>query len=498
MSEARGVMAGVFHSSRLYIWATVVFSIAITLAGASQKLVSPVDASMRASMARHIVETGTLFPPYYDGAALLDHPPGYIWSIAASFKIFGTNDFAAQFPGRLSAFLSLLLTWFIARRIGLGELAAFFSVFVLGSTRDFILIAMQGGIEPLLNLWSWLGFFFILPLRGQLRLAADPSSLMRTALAAMCVLLAAFTKGPPAVWPLLFFMAVLVFYGGNIKRRLFHLLVFFAALVAGALLWAWYIFAAGDLWYWKWYWQDQVLGSALRGRNMQQGFEPLYFIQVLLKDYWPWLPLLLLSLYLQAKAVLRWRLPHPGVLALLFAAGFFAGFSIVKWKFWYYIAPAFPGFALFIAFAVEQRALFTRIAEKLRLGKTVLALSLLWILVISIFPIRLSSGRIPEIQVFKETMRDSPSAMPVWFVNHPGDHNMYATSGNWYFNRIVRKVTDVAAWENGLRGPAWIITGAEEFRSCKRDWCKNAGFTQTTGSSTLLYLSATFSRSSVR
>lgn len=115
MSEARGVMAGVFHSSRLYIWATVVFSIAITLAGASQKLVSPVDASMRASMARHIVETGTLFPPYYDGAALLDHPP--------------------------------------------------------------------------------------------------------------------------AVWPLLFFMAVLVFYGGNIKRRLFHLSVFFAALAAGALLW---------------------------------------------------------------------------------------------------------------------------------------------------------------------------------------------------------------------------------------------------------------------
>lgn len=494
MSDAGKMSSRLFESSRLYLWATVVFAIAITLAGASQKRVSPVDASMRASMARTIVETGKLFPPYYDGEALLDHPPGYIWSIAASFKVFGVNDFAAQLPGRLSAFLSLLLTWLIARRIGLGELAAFFSVLVLGTTRDFILIAMQGGIEPLLNLWSWLGFYFVLPGNGQSRLTSDGKALLRTGLAAACVVLAAFSKGPPAAWPLLFFVVVLFSYGENLRGRFFHGVVFFIALAVAALPWIWYILAAGDLWYWKWYWQDQVLGSALRGRNMQQGFEPLYFIKVLAKDYWPWLPLLLISVGLEAKTLFRWALPGAGFLALLFAGGFFAGFSIVKWKFWYYIAPAFPGFALFIAFAMERQILFSRIAQKLRLEKTVLVVSGLWILVISIFPISLSSSRLSELQVFKETMRNSPAAMPVWFVNHPADHNMYATSGNWYFNRIVRKVTDTANWEKNLRGPAWIITGAEEFKSCKKDWCVNTAFTQSAGSSTLIYLAGSWKR----
>lgn len=498
MPEIQTLFSRAFDKSKVYIWAAVVFSIAVTLAGATQKQVSPVDASMRASMARHIVETRTLFPPHYDGEILLDHPPGYIWSIAASFKIFGINDFAAQFPGRLSAFFSLLLVWLTARRIGLKESAAFFSVLVLGSTRDFILIAMQGGIEPLLSLWSWLGFYFLLPAQGEKYLATDRAAVLRTALAALCVVLSAFTKGPPAIWPLLFFTVLLLFYNKDLKGRIFHSTMFFITLAALSLVWYWYIIASGDLWYWKWYWHDQVLGSALRGRNMQQGFEPLYFVKVLAANYWPWLPVLLLSAALQAKAAFRWALPHPGVLALIFAGGFFAGFSIVKWKFWYYIAPAFPGFAVFIAFAMERQNLFRRILEKIRLVHTVLALSLLWILIISIFPIKLSSNRMPEIQIFKETVRNSESTMPVWFVNHPGDHNMYATSGNWYFHRVVKKVAYVSAWEKTLKGPAWIITGAENFKSCKSDWCVQASFTQSAGGSTLVYLEPTFSRSSAR
>lgn len=472
-------------SPRYYFWAMVVFATAVTLAGASKKLVSPVDASIRAVMARNIVETGKWYPPVFNGETMVDHPPGYIWSIAASFKIFGINDFAAQFPGRLAAFLCLLLTWFTARRLGLSPLASFFAVFILGTTRDFIIIAMQGGIEPLLSLWCWLAFYLLLPENPGGRISDDRRAYLATASAAVCVVLAGFTKGPPAFLPLLFGLAMIAVFGGGFRGVLTHLAVYLLGIAVAGGFWALYILKSGDLWYWRWYWNEQVLGSALKGRNTQLTLNPWYFFRVIAQGYWPWLPLLLLALWLRTRQFFRSRVVTGDMAALALALGFFGGFSIVKWKYWYYIAPAFPGFALPIAAALAPSALFVRFAEKIRFEKSILVISIVWILIAAIFPVKLSSNRLAEVQVFKETLKASPVAGHVWFVNHSEDYNMYEGFGEWYFHRNIKRVADAKVWQKSQTGQLWVLTGAENFRTCAEEWCTRVTFSQTSGPSTL-------------
>lgn len=478
---------------RLFFWSTLAFVVAVTLAGANKKLVSPVDASIRAVMARNIVETGKWYPPVFNGETMVDHPPGYIWSIAASFKIFGINDFAAQFPGRLAAFFCLLLVWVTARRLGFSALGAFFAVFVLGTTRDFIVIAMQGGIEPLLSLWCWLAFYFLLPPVPGGRISNETKAYLATAAAAVCVVLAGFTKGPPAFLPLVFCIAMIVFFAQGLRGTLTHLAVYLLGVAIAGGIWGLYILKSGDLWYWRWYWNDQVLGSALKGRNTQATLDLSYFFRVMAQDYWPWLPMLVVVLYLNTRDFFRTRIITGRLAALGLALGFFAGFSVVKWKYWYYIAPAFPGFALAIAGAISGappawssgQRLFVRFAEKIRFEKSVLVLSCAWILVAAIFPVRLSSNRMAEVQVFKETLKASPVAGHVWFVSHSEDYNMYEGFGEWYFHRNVKKVTDIKSWEKAQTGQAWVLTGAENFRKCSDAWCGWVRFSQTSGASTL-------------
>lgn len=470
---------------RIFLWATVVFAVAVTLAGANRKLVSPVDASIRAVMARNIVESGSWYPPVFNGEIMVDHPPGCTWSIAVSYKIFGVNDFAAQFPYRLAVFFCLLLAWFTARRIGMSPLGSFLAVFILGTTRDFILIAMQGGIEPLLSLWCWLAFYLLLPATPGSRISNEPKAFMATAAAAACVVLAGFTKGPPAFLPLVFCLAMILYFSEGLRGRLTHLGVYSLGIAVTGGIWALYIIKGGDLWYWRWYWNDQVLGSALRGRNTQLNLDLWYFFRVIAQDYWPWLPLLLLALWLKARDFFRTRVITGGLAALALALGFLGGFSVVKWKYWYYIAPAFPGFALAIAGVVSPSLLFVRLAEKIRFEKSVLVISCAWILITAIFPVRLSSDRMAEVQVFKETLRTSPVPGHVWFVSHPGDYNMYEAFGEWYFHRNIKRVSDIKAWEKSQGTPVWVLTGAENFRKCSEDWCKRAVYSQTSGVSTL-------------
>jgi hypothetical protein len=72
------------------------------------------------------------------------------------------------------------------------------------------------------------------------------------------------------------------------------------------------------------------------------------------------------------------------------------------------------------------------------------------------------------------------------------DHNMVGTSGNWYFNRDVLKVLEDREddWQaHQLHAPAWIITGAEFWPTCKAPWCVHSTLIQTAGKSALVYYS---------
>ncbi len=79
-------------------------------------LIEP-DEGRNAEVAREMVVKGDWIVPHFDGFAYLDKPPVYFWLVAASFKLGGFSEASARFSSALAALGTMLLVWFLARRM---------------------------------------------------------------------------------------------------------------------------------------------------------------------------------------------------------------------------------------------------------------------------------------------------------------------------------------------------------------------------------------------
>lgn len=455
-----------FLKNQQNLYCVFLVGIAFFLVGIDHAPVPSLDGAIRASMARSILETDQWWPPIFDHEVLIDHPPLFIWLTALSFKIFGTMDFAFHLVPRVAALLLIMTTFFIALELGMSTLGGLISALVLCSTRDFILSSVRGYIEPLLSFWIYLGLLCLLVARRSI----DQKKIGLSFLSGLCVFLAFFSKGPVALWPLLFFAFFLM-----CNRDFKALLAYSAAIIMSCFCFTLWIYSQGHAESWSVYLHDQVLNSALKGRNGAQGNNFFYFLNILLRYYWPWLPLLILSVHGQ---FFKSKQHSPASLVLLFGLGFVAGFSIVKWKFWYYIAPAYPAFALAIA---KELTVFLKdkVSEK-KIQQFLFAICGTWIGLNAFIPLKLYRERTPEIMAFKDVVRQSPVKGPIWYVRGVNDFNLINTNGFWYFHRSVREVTpdEEMQWHAQRafeRTPAWVLTTWSGLKQCELKWCK--GFT---------------------
>ena len=79
-------------------------------------LIEP-DEGRNAEVAREMLASGDWITPHYDTLPYLDKPPVFFWLAAASFRVAGVSEWAARFTSALAALGTLLLTWFLARRM---------------------------------------------------------------------------------------------------------------------------------------------------------------------------------------------------------------------------------------------------------------------------------------------------------------------------------------------------------------------------------------------
>jgi 4-amino-4-deoxy-L-arabinose transferase-like glycosyltransferase len=79
-------------------------------------LIEP-DEGRNAEVAREMLASGDLVTPHYDGFVYLDKPAVFFWMVAASFRFAGVNEWAARLPSALMALATMLLVWFLARRM---------------------------------------------------------------------------------------------------------------------------------------------------------------------------------------------------------------------------------------------------------------------------------------------------------------------------------------------------------------------------------------------
>ena len=75
------------------------------------------DEGRNAEVGREMLVSGDWITPHFNGFVYLDKPAVYFWMVAASLRTFGVSEGAARLPSALMGVATLLLVWFLARRM---------------------------------------------------------------------------------------------------------------------------------------------------------------------------------------------------------------------------------------------------------------------------------------------------------------------------------------------------------------------------------------------
>ena len=299
------------------------------------------DEGRNAEVAREMIVLHDWVTPHYDTLTYLDKPAVFFWLVAGSMRLLGTSEWAARFPSALAALGTVLLVWWLAKRM-FGDSAGIAAGLIL-TTAPLVMVFARVVVFDMtltflvtLTLVSfWLAHTSEAPRRGlEYAMFAGAG-------------IAAITKGPVGFLVPLF---VILVYAG-VQRR-------FASLTRVAWLPGIAIFLAVSL---PWFiavslrnpgfpryafWDESILrfttGHSRRGGSL------FYYIPVFLLGFLPWSFTLLFAGLNRFK---RWKRirehDHAAEAFLLcWAATVFVFFSISHSKLPSYFLPAIPPLAV--------------------------------------------------------------------------------------------------------------------------------------------------------
>ena len=294
-------------------------------------------------MAREILRTGdwlVLHHPYYtEWSNFYEHPPLYMWLTAISFKIFGTNDFAAKFFSASMGFGTIIIVYYAAKQIKDSQFA-FISAFALLTTQYFWDYARKARLEIPLTFWMALAFFLIV-------LAYKKKSHWWSLGGGTAVAFAFLTKGIPALsmFGAAFFMYILGF-GVSLTG-----LAFFCSYIAGFLLiiapWSvlQYIYDEGR--FFDWYifrqvaWSVGGRGQSVTGFAAKLGSYFYYLNELAFQIMIPWFAAAVYGAYRLLRRV-KFKESFLRYMPLLTAVIIIIAFTIIPFKKGRYILPAVP------------------------------------------------------------------------------------------------------------------------------------------------------------
>jgi len=342
------------------------------------------DSAAYATISRAILRTHDWLVPHYEHCAEFKdcwlHPPLFYWMTAASFKVFGVTEFAARFVSALLGLGTILLVYAIGAGAAASRKAGFLAAFVLLTTQPFLELGRKCQIDVPLTFFLTLAvYFFLRAVRGKriLFLAAGAAAGLAT-----------LTKGLPALGILGVFGLYFLFRGDFKFFVSLRLLYLVAGFLAALGLWIVPLLLAGRFdEFVRAYFGGQIWGVLTGGPGAAGARQGLFagglkgyfwYLGALIQRYWPWLPVLVVAVPLALKK----RKEQPaGAVFLLWALVFLLFFSVASLKFFRYLAPLYPAFALLIGVALGDRigdAAFRKFvdATAILLGAVLLAVAI--------------------------------------------------------------------------------------------------------------------------
>src|SRR5207302_8594002 len=126
----------------------------------SYRLVEP-EEGRYAGIAREMLTSGDWVLPTLNREPNHDKPPLLYWLVAGSFRLLGTNEWAARLVPALAAFGTVLATYLFGRSL-VGPRAAFLAALALTGMTGFIQCGRFLILDSLLSLWVglslWTGY----------------------------------------------------------------------------------------------------------------------------------------------------------------------------------------------------------------------------------------------------------------------------------------------------------------------------------------------------
>ena len=116
------------------------------------------DEGRYAEIPREMLASGDYLTPTLNQVLYFEKPPLYYWFTAASFVIFGQNEFGARFTSVVMGLLSILITWFVARKFE-DENTANLSAVILGTSGLFFALSRVNIIDMTLSALLTLALF---------------------------------------------------------------------------------------------------------------------------------------------------------------------------------------------------------------------------------------------------------------------------------------------------------------------------------------------------
>jgi 4-amino-4-deoxy-L-arabinose transferase-like glycosyltransferase len=295
------------------------------------------DEPVYAETPKEMIEFNDYLSPRIYGEYWYDKPPMYYWLVAASFKIFGVNEFSARFPSALLAVVCVLYVYFAGSRL-FNQRAGMAGALVLATSIEFFYLGKAAVTDMTLNLFLTVALLAFLEKRYYLFY--------------ICAGLATVTKGPVG----LLFPGAVIFLYLLITRNFSEILRM--KLPVGILLYAlfglpWYVF------------MYKVHGNAfietfLGFHNITRFTSPehpegvlwYYFIPVLLLGFLPWTAVMCQAVW---AAVTGSRSQYKSLIFLVIWAAFiFLFFTASRTKLVSYILPMFPPLAMIVGWYIDH------------------------------------------------------------------------------------------------------------------------------------------------
>ncbi len=325
------------------------------------------DEAAYAGFAFNMVESGNWLIPDFMWSADHRKTPLHFWAIAASYKIFGINEFAVRFPSVLSILLTGFFLWKLGKEI-VGESVARLATVVLLSGYFLANLAKISVTDSLLLLFetvSLLSLWLVL-LKGKWKYVFYFW---------LAFSLGVLVKGPPIIIATMGMLGLVFIFD---KRRMnlikLHPWFFMSLAVLPLLIWGRLVWLKDDGVFIKWM-VDWYILKRVSGSVFGQTGPPGYYLIIFLLGFIPWLGYLFPAFVNMLKSMVNKRNLDVYIPILCWIIPTWLFYEILPSKLPSYSIAAWPALSILVAFEIKsilEKQAFRSTSSNIGIGLSVL------------------------------------------------------------------------------------------------------------------------------